>query len=598
MSAPHNCSEKIDHDKRDFLKTMGALTAVGAVSAWVPTQKAEAWFFSEPQRLNNFPTDISIFKQKYENWSGESKFENAWTASPKNQDQLLRAINWSLQNGYKVRAKGMSHNWSPLLLDDQDKITKILLIDMPTHINKVSIDANGIVTAEAGIQMEALLTAMENLNRGFLSIPAPGDLTLGGVLAIDGHGTGIPAIGEKKLAGQTYGSISNLVVSITAAVYDARQGQYVAKTFQRNDPDIRAFLVHIGRAFVLSAQLQTSINQNLRCESFTDIHYKELFAQDKHAGRTFTHFLDQSGRVEAIWFPFSDYPWLKVWSIAPKRPLTSRLTFKPFNYWFSDNLSEPVTDLIQEIIVNKSAYLTPTFGKIQYETSKLGLNGTPLSGITTILTSGLASTQTNDLWGASKNLLLYVKPTTLRVTANGYAVITSREKVQRVIADFCDYYLDKMQQYQRLGKFPMNGPVEIRVTGLDHPQDSIVQGAETPALSAIKPCPDHPEWDCAVWFDILTLPSTPFLTQFYTEVEEWMSQRYQGDSLMRPEWSKGWGYTHQKAWDSSNYIDYEIPRVHAQGQPESLNIRSAGQILKQYDPYALFTSPLSERVLK
>lgn len=593
-----NSSEQIDHDKRNFLKTMGSLAAVGAVSAWLPTQKAEAWFFPLQERLVNFPTEISIFKQKYENWSGESRYENAWTASPRNQEQVLKAINWAYQNGYKVRPKGMSHNWSPLLLDDQDKITKILLIDMPTHINKVSIDAKGIVTAEAGIQMEALLTAMEYRNRGFVAVPAPGDLTLGGVLAIDGHGTGVPAVGEIKQEGQTYGSISNLVVSITAAVFDQREGRYVAKTYLRNDPEIRAFLVHIGRAFILSAQLQTSKNQYIRCESYTDIHINELFAQDKHAGRTFSHFLDKSGRAEAIWFPFTDYPWLKVWTVTPYRPLTARQTVKPFNYWFSDNLIKPITDLIHKIIVNKSTYLTPTFGFTQYEISKLGLNGTPLSGITTILTGGLASTQTYDLWGTSKNVLLYVKPTTLRVTANGYAVITSRANVQRVIADFCDYFGIKMKQYQKMGRFPMNGPVEIRVTGLDHPEDSIVHGAQTAALSAIKPCPDHPEWDCAVWFDILTLPGTPFSAQFYTEVEEWMSQRYQGDSLMRPEWSKGWGYTNQKAWDSSTYIDYEIPRVHAQGQSNHLTIQSSSHILKQYDPHALFTAPLVNRVLK
>lgn len=593
-----NSSEKIDHQKRDFLKTMGGLAAVGAVSAWIPTQKAEAWFFPVQERLINFPSNISVFKQKYENWSGESRYESAWTATPRNQEQVLTAINWAFNNGYKVRAKGMSHNWSPLLLDDQDKVTKILLIDMPSYIKNVVIDANGVVTAEAGIQMEALMTAMEKQNRGFLAAPAPGDLTLGGVLAIDGHGTGVPAIGESKLVGQTYGSISNLVVSITAAVYDQTQGKYVAKTFQRHDPEVSAFLVNLGRAFILSAQIQTAPNQNLRCESITNIHYKELFAQDKNAGKTFSYFLDKSGRVETIWFPFTDYPWLKVWTVAPQRPLSSRLTYKPFNYWFSDNLIKPITDLIHKIIVNKSTYLTPTFGLTQYSISKLGLNGSPLSGITTILTGGIASTQSYDLWGPSKNVLLYVKPTTLRVTANGYAVLTSRANVQRVIADFCDYYLVKMKEYQRLNRFPMNGPVEIRVTGLDDPKDSIIRNAQTAALSAIKPCPDHPEWDCAVWFDILTLPGTPNSPQFYTEVEQWMSNHYQGDSLMRPEWSKGWGYTNQKAWDSTSYIDYEIPRVHAQGQPEHLSIRSASHVLKRYDPHALFTSPLVQRILK
>ncbi len=55
-----NSSEKIDNDKRDFLKTMGSLAAVGAVSAWLPTQKAEAWFFPVKERLINFPSDISV----------------------------------------------------------------------------------------------------------------------------------------------------------------------------------------------------------------------------------------------------------------------------------------------------------------------------------------------------------------------------------------------------------------------------------------------------------------------------------------------------------------------------------------------------------
>ena len=593
-----NSDQNVDVSKRDFIKMMGGLATVGVVSTWIPTQKAEAWFFPIQERLNSFPSDISLFKQLYENWSGESHYENAWTAVPRNQEQILRIINWAVDNGYKVRPKGMSHNWSPLMLDDHDQITKVLLVDMPSYINKISIDSNGIVTAEAGIQMQALMTAMENKGRGFVATPAPGDLTLGGVLAIDGHGTSVPAIGETKLQGQTYGSVSNLVISITAAVYDPQYNKYVAKTFYRNEPEISAFLVNLGRAFVLSAQLQTAPNQFLRCQSFLDIHQQELFARNKDSGRTFSKLLDQSGRVEAIWYPFTDYPWVKVWSVTPKRPLTSKMTYQPFNYWFSDNLIKPLTDLIQKIIVNNSRYLTPTFGKLQFDITKLGLQGSALSDVTTILTGGLASTQIHDIWGPSKNLLLYVKPTTLRVTANGYAVITSRANVQNVIADFCEIYSSKLTQYQNLNKFPMNGPVEIRVTGLDNAQDSIVPNAQTAALSAIKPCPDHPEWDCAVWFDILTLPGTPFAADFYTEIEGWMCSRYQGDSLIRPEWSKGWGYTSTKAWDNTSYFEQEIPRVHAKGQPESLTIQAATKVLKKYDPKALFTSPLLDRLLK
>ena len=46
--------------------------------------------------------------------------------------------------------------------------------------------------------MEALLTALEARALGLTATPAPGDLTLGGVLAIDGHGTAIPATGETR----------------------------------------------------------------------------------------------------------------------------------------------------------------------------------------------------------------------------------------------------------------------------------------------------------------------------------------------------------------------------------------------------------------
>ena len=77
-----------------------------------------------------------------------------------------------------------------------------------------------------------------------------------------------------------------------------------------------------------------------------------------------------------------------------------------------------------------------------------------------------------------------------------------------------------------------------------------------------------------------------------------MCSRYQGDSLIRPEWSKGWGYTSTKAWDNTSYFEQEIPRVHAKGQPESLTIQAATKVLKKYDPKALFTSPLLDRLLK
>ena len=83
----------------------------------------------------------------------------------------------------------------------------------------------------------------------------------------------------------------------------------------------------------------------------------------------------------------------------------------PYNYVFSDVIPETLSGLIKEILDGDVA-ITPTFGQAELD----------------IVTAGLLATLTADIWGWAKDLLLYVKPSTLRVTANGYAVLTNRVK--------------------------------------------------------------------------------------------------------------------------------------------------------------------------
>ena len=88
--------------------------------------------------------------------------------------------------------------------------------------------------------MDVLLQDLENAGLGLTAHPAPGDITIGGALAIDGHGTAIPADGETIIPGHTYGSVSNLILSLTAVVWSASQRQYVLQTFGRSDPAIQS----------------------------------------------------------------------------------------------------------------------------------------------------------------------------------------------------------------------------------------------------------------------------------------------------------------------------------------------------------------------
>lgn len=112
--------------------------------------------------------------------------------------------------------------------------------------------------------------------------------------------------------------------------------------------------------------------------------------------------MDASGRVETILYPFTDNPWLKVWTPTPTKPLLSRQVSAPFNYPFSDNIPLQVSQFVSQI-VSGAAALTPAFG----------------ATMATVTDIGLTTNIARDLWGWSKDVQLYIKPTTLRVAECG-----------------------------------------------------------------------------------------------------------------------------------------------------------------------------------
>jgi FAD/FMN-containing dehydrogenase len=557
----------------------GAIGAAAVTAAgWTPVfTAAPAFAASAPP---NFPSGIALAQTEFKNWSGEIDVPGVWVATPANVNDVVTLANWAKANNYKLRAKGMGHGWSPLMLPQNSDGSGVLLVDTTAHLTSVSIAAASgsvpaTVTAQTGVTMDTLLADLESAGYGLTANPAPGDITLGGALAIDAHGTAVPASGETRGAGTSYGSLSNLVTSLTAVVWDSSSSQYLLKTFNRSDAASQAFVAHLGRAFIVQATLQVGANQRLRCQSWFNINVSTLFAPQGSSGQTLASYVSSAGRVEAIWFPFTTTPWLKVWSRSPNKPLLSRQVNSPYNYSFSDNLPSSITNLVAEISAGDPS-LAPTLGQTQIA----------------VVGAGLISTLTYDIWGWSKNLTLYVRPTTLRVTANGYAILTSRANVQRVVNEFTTYYSNKLTTYQNNGLYPMNGPVEIRVTGLDQASEVDVATAGTPQLSALRPRPDQPTWDTAVWLDILTVPGTPYADQFYAEVEAWVFANYTGYAAARPEWSKGWGYTNSAAWSNTTMLGTTIPNALRAGQAAGDTWDTALQTLDAYDPYRIFSSPL------
>ncbi|PIM69148.1 FAD-linked oxidase [Streptomyces sp. JV178] len=537
---------------------------------------------SAAAELPGFPEDVELYRSAYRNWVGEITASGLWACAPADGDQAVAVVDWARRQGWRIRPRGLSHGWSPLTVPEgTGSGAPVLLVDTTRHLTALSLESTdpAAVRVGAGATLEGLLTFLEGHGLGVTACPAPGDLSIGGALAVDAHGTAVPATGETRLPGHTYGSLSNLVLELTAVVWDADSDRYVLRTFTRDEADGAALLTHVGRALVTEFVLRVGAATKLRCRSRTDIPAAELFAAPGSGGRTFESFLDEAGRLEAIWFPFTEFPWLKVWSVAPTRPLTSRRVTSPYNYPFSDNVPTVVADLVGRMVSDGAWYLAPVLGKAQLTTAELGL----------------AATASADLWGPSKNTLLYVRPTTLRVTANGYAVLTSRSQVQRVVAEFTSFYRERLAAYAARGDFPVNGSVEIRVTGLDDPADVGLAGARAPLLSALRPRADRPEWDTAVWLDVLTLPGTPDAEAFFRELERFLLRTYDGGhALTRVEWSKGWAYTDEAAWSDEEVLGTVVPASYEDGEGPGWD--GARQVLDRLDPHRVYGNSFLDRL--
>lgn len=570
--------------RRRFLA--GAAGAIGGAGlVWTPAhaEPAGSPACSLPTPPS-FPQGIPLYQQAYENWSGEIALDAVFTAVPESAADIVRLANWAAAYGYTLRPRGAKHGWTPLTVVSGAPVTHVVLVDTMAHLNAISVSpasSPATVTAGAGATLEAILSALESHGLGWFSVPAVGELSIAGALAVDAHGAALPAVSEVQTPGTTYGSLSNLVTELTAVVWDPAAQAYALRTFSRSDPQITALLTHLGRAFITSVTLQAGANDRLRCQSHVNIPWSVMFAPPGAPLRTFEKYLAASGRAEAIWFPFTACPWLKVWTKTPNKPLLSRQVFGPYNYPFSDNIPEFASDFIQQVNLGITAG-TPSFGAAMYA----------------LTAAGLTATLSSDIWGWSKDLLFYIRATTIRLTEGGGAVITSRANAQQVIHDFAAWFEGRMSYYQSQGKYPVNGPVEIRCCGLDQPADVAVPSAGPPTISATRPRPDHPEWDTAIWLNVLGIPGTPGMFAFYREMEQWMYAHFSGSyATFRPEWSKGWAFSEALPYKDKAMISTTVPDVYRAGVPVTESWDTARAALSALDPARVFSNTFLDELL-
>jgi hypothetical protein len=200
--------------------------------------------------------------------------------------------------------------------------------------------------------------------------------------------------------------------------------------------------------------------------------------------------------------------------------------------------------------------------------------------------------------------LIYIQDTTLRVTANGYAVHMKKADVQQAVYDFTTHFTTMLNSYAANNKYPVNSAVEIRVTALDDPS-RVIAGpgvtAQSPTISALSMdgMDVQNQWDVALWLDVLTLPGTAYSNDFYAELEQWILQRFSGAAARTfPEWSKGWAYTSQSGpWTDPAFLTH-IRQAFTTGRDPSNNWQYEVDTLKKYDRSHLFTTTLLDQLFQ
>ncbi|SEL47346.1 cholesterol oxidase substrate-binding domain-containing protein [Streptacidiphilus jiangxiensis] len=572
---------------RRALLGAGAAALAATAAQWTPLGRiAAASAATTIPAPPQFPAGIALYQQTFQNWSEEVVVEGLWSASPASAADVVTLANWAHANGWRLRPRGGGYSWSPLVAPAGTP-ANVLLVDTTTHLTGISVNATGAssgqasVTVQPGATMDNVLGTLKSAGLGLTGFPVLGAATVGGVLATGGRGTGVPAVGETRLPGHTYGSVSNLITSLTAVVWDPAQGAYALRTFQRTDSQIQALLVNLGRVLVTEATLRVGPDQRLRCQSWFNVAATDLFAPPASAGsKSLASYVDQCGRVVCIWFPFTSSPWLRLFTPTPNQPWVSRAVTGPYDFTFNDIVPKNVSDLLSQIVAGDAA-ATPQFTAAQMDA----------------ISAGLVATGTWDIWGWSSDVLLYVRPTTLRITSTCCNVVTTRANVQRVVSDFYAEYSAKLAAYAAQGLYPMNAPLEIRVTGLDQTGDCNVPGALGAQLSPLRPRTDHPEWDTAVWFDMTTVPITPGCHQFTGEMEAWFRSHYAGVGAVHHEWPKEWANSPSGAWTDTTAIGSAIPASFTDGQASGDGWNAAVATLTALDPGGVFGSPFLDQVL-
>lgn len=571
----------------------------------------------------NFPGSIPLQAKEYRNWAENIQMDNMWVAIPRTYKDILILANWAYLNDFMLRPKGYSNSWAPLTVTKSSSCLNTVLVDTTQFLVQMKmLSSKGsfrAVQVQTGATIESLQIFLEDHKCALWGAPVMGELTVGGVLAVSGHGSGAGVMGEYGggngysaiPSGYSSGSLSNLILSFKAVVWDPEKDSYVIKKFSRTERDSRVFLAHMGRAFLTQVTLLVGPSYKLRCQTWSHLTTQKLLLaghtsddddkspqndDDRHTpgedddeddnyqeinipedgeeeNETFASLVEKYHSIDLSVFPYTDQTLVLACSNRTKH-CPAKVAATPYPFSYLENVPRSVSTLLSQFLSGRH-YLAPMMSRLNHQFNSVGLR----------------LSNNEDLCGQSKNLQLRynAKNSITHSYSSGYAIITSRDHLQKVTADVYRFYRDLVEKYSASWKYPQNEPIQFSVTGLDDPRHLPPFGRfESPALSILSPVRKKKgkRWDIALFVGINVYPGTRYFDKFMREIESFLFLNYdgEGEGLVRPEWSKAWAFTDDGAWDNHILLRKVIPK--AFGSDWEWAVRK----LNHYDPYHIFSN--------
>lgn len=174
-----------------LIKLMAGVCKSG--TCYKPASSIYFFVGSCPTTPPNFPSTIPLVLSNYRNWIGDRQVNNLWMAIPAVPNDIVTLANWAKNNSFRLRASGCQHSYSPLTVTSgTSECSNYILVNTTNKLTAMEmLPDQSQVRVQTGAQMNDLLAFLESKGYGLYNFPTVGDITIGGALAIDAHGTSI-----------------------------------------------------------------------------------------------------------------------------------------------------------------------------------------------------------------------------------------------------------------------------------------------------------------------------------------------------------------------------------------------------------------------